>query len=68
MRYLRKSVGKTWRDRIRNPYIRKDKNQLQMLRWFGYVVSMTKDRKSKQILEARAEEKKEDLGQNGKTT
>ena len=64
-RYLRKSVKKTKRDRIRNAQIRKDLrletiiNMIERkgLRWLGNFVRLSDDRKHTHILEARAEEK-----------
>jgi hypothetical protein len=61
MKYLRKVVGKTRRDQIRNK-----KNQLKQesveivmenrtLRWYGHAVRMEYERKPKLLLEARPE-------------
>ena len=64
-RYLRKSVGRPRRYRIKNVQIRKDLGQEPVtnterkgLRWFGHVASMSEDRK--QLLEARQREKEEE--------
>ena len=67
MRYLRESVGKTWRNRIRNAQIRKDLRQKlgtniierKGLRWFGFVDRYSEGRKPNQILKVRAERKRE---------
>jgi hypothetical protein len=63
MKYLRKVVGKTRRDQIRNT---KTRNQLKQesveilmekrtLRWYGHAVRMESERKLKLVLEARPE-------------
>jgi hypothetical protein len=52
MKFLRAAVGKNWRDRIRNMYIRGElkmegiQNQIKQirLRWFGHVKRMDEHR------------------------
>lgn len=66
MRYLRKILGKTRRDRIRNITVRKDigvepsidiikRNQL---RWYGHLMRMEDNRVAKLVYEARTEGKR----------
>ena len=63
MKYLRKCIGKTRRDRIRNCQIRNTLNQepaikrieTNVLRWFGHINRMDESRKPKQVWEARGE-------------
>ena len=63
MKYLRKCIGKTRRDRIRNCQIRNTLNQeppikrieTNVIRWFGHINRMDESRKPKQIWEARVE-------------
>jgi hypothetical protein len=63
MKCFRQIAGKTRRDRICNERIREDlgqegiENRLvkRQLKWYGHVVSMGEERKSKQFLEARPE-------------
>jgi hypothetical protein len=63
MKYLRKVIGKTRRDQIRNTTIR---NRLmeesvevlmekRTLRWYGHAVRMDVERRPKLVLEARPE-------------
>jgi hypothetical protein len=66
MKFLRRSLGKTRRDRCRNATVREQLEQESLiggierrkLRWYGHLVSMAEDRKPKQILEARIEGKR----------
>ena len=58
MKYLRKCIGKTRRDKIRNtlnqePAIKRI--ETNALRWFGHINRMDESRKPKQIWEARVE-------------
>ena len=65
MKYLRRTAGKTRRDRIRNDRIREDLNQKKtladilieerQLKWFGHVYRMPDERKPKQAMEMRGE-------------
>ncbi|KAJ4441353.1 hypothetical protein ANN_11208 [Periplaneta americana] len=67
MKYLRRTVGKTRRDRIRNDRIRAEVklrkalteviNERQ-LKWFGHVYRMGEERKVKQVMEMRVEGRK----------
>ncbi|PSN44912.1 hypothetical protein C0J52_26304 [Blattella germanica] len=59
MKYLRKAVNKTRRDRIRNERIREEvgqgsleeKIEQKQLKWWGHAFRMTEDSKVKQMLE-----------------
>lgn len=60
MRYLRRTVGKTRRDRIRNEQIREEVKQKKtlsdiveerQLKWYGHVQRMDEGRKVKQVQE-----------------
>jgi hypothetical protein len=61
MKYLRKIVGKTRRDRVRNATVREELQQTsavetveeRQLRWYGHVIRMGEERKTRQVLEAR---------------
>jgi hypothetical protein len=63
MKYLRKVVGKTRRDQIRNTKIRNQLKQESVevlmekrtLRWYGHAVRMDLERRPKLVLEARPE-------------
>ena len=66
MKYLRRTAGKTRRDRIINDRIREDLNQKKtladiieerQLKWFGHVYRMPDERKPKQAMEMRREER-----------
>jgi hypothetical protein len=66
MKFLRRSLGKTRRDKCRNATVREQLKQESLidgierreLRWYGQVVRMVEDRKPRQILEARIEGKR----------
>ena len=58
MRYLRRTVGKTRRDRVRNEQIREEVKQEKslsdtveerQLKWFGHVQRMDEGRKLRQV-------------------
>ena len=63
MKYLRKAVNKTRRDRIRNERIREEvgqgsleeKIEQKQLKWWGHAFRMTEDSKVKQMLEVRVQ-------------
>lgn len=63
MRYLRKVIGKTRRDRVRNATVRRDlgvqpaieRITANQLRWYGHVTRMMEDRVAKTVYEARVE-------------
>jgi hypothetical protein len=63
MKYLRKVIGKTRRDQIRNTTIRNQVKQesvevlmeTRTLRWYGHAVRMDLERRPKLVLEARPE-------------
>lgn len=63
MKYLRKAVNKTRRDRIRNERIREEvgqgsleeKIEQKQLKWWGHAFRMTEDSKAKQMLEVRVQ-------------
>jgi hypothetical protein len=66
MKLLRRSLGKTRRDRCRNATVREqlkqesliDGTERRKLRWCGHLVRMAEDRKPTQMLEARIEGKR----------
>ena len=66
MRYLRRVVGKTKRDKVRNTIIRdqtkteavKTKIEINQLRWFGHVKRMNDNRIAKSIYNARTQGKR----------
>jgi hypothetical protein len=66
MEFLRRSLGKTRRDRCRNATVREQLKQESLidgierrkLRWYGHLVRMEEDRKPRYILEARIEGKR----------
>lgn len=63
MKYLRRIVGRTKRDRIRNTVTREEVGlepliqevEKRQLKWYGHVVRMTRTREPRRILEARPE-------------
>jgi hypothetical protein len=63
MKYLRKVIGKTGRDQIRNTAIRNQLNQESVevlmekktLRWYEHAVRMDLERRPKLVLETRPE-------------
>jgi hypothetical protein len=64
MKYLRRVIGKTRRDKIRNEMIRMNlgiqplhnKMEQAQLRWFGHLNRMDEEKLTKQVWEARTEE------------
>ena len=67
MRVLRRTIGKTKRDKIRNEKILQDLDQKPIswkieqnqLRWYGHVNRMDETRKPKQYMQARPEGRKQ---------
>ena len=66
MKFLRRSVGKTKRDRIRNTIIRKETEQLPLtqqlenkqLQWYGHLIRMENTRIPKKSLLCKPEGKR----------
>jgi hypothetical protein len=66
MKFVRRSLGKTRRDRCRNATVREQLKQESLidgierrkLRWYEHLVRMAEDRKPRRILEARIEGKR----------
>jgi hypothetical protein len=66
MKFLRRIVGKTRRDKWRNDRIREILNQEPILKyierrsiqWYGHVVRMQDYRKPKQVMETRREKRR----------
>jgi hypothetical protein len=66
MRYLRRTVGKTRRDRWRNERVREEVGRRALcedikerqLKWFGHVIRMPESRVVKEVVEARREGKR----------
>ena len=66
MKYLRRVVGKTKRDKVRNTTIRdqtktdavKSKIEINQLRWFGHVKRMDDNRIAKSVYSARVQGKR----------
>ena len=67
MKYLRKTMNVTKRDRVRNIVVREELKQTPLvqkieekkLKWFGHLVRMKEDRKVKQVMEARTDGKRD---------
>ena len=67
MKVLRRTIGKTKRDKIRNEKILQDLDQKPIsgkiernqLRWYGHVNRMDETRKPKQYMQARPEGRKQ---------
>jgi hypothetical protein len=63
MKYLRRVIGKTRRDKIRNEMIKmnlgtqplQNKMEQAQLRWFGHLNRMDEERLTEQVWEARTE-------------
>ena len=63
MKYLRRAVNKTRRDKVRNERIRREVEQESLekiiekrqLKWWGHVFRMNEDKKVKQILEVKVQ-------------
>jgi hypothetical protein len=66
MKYLRRAVNKTRRDKVRNNRIREEVKQRPLrniteerqLKWYGHVFRMGKERKVKQALEVKVDGKR----------
>ncbi|KAJ4445432.1 hypothetical protein ANN_07237 [Periplaneta americana] len=67
MKYLRRMMGNTKKDRIRNEQIREEAKQdkplinkieEKQLKWFGHANRMTEEREVKQVMEMRVEERR----------